>query len=141
VPRSRRSSRISSSALSARSRHDAVNRHELLVVIHVRFFLSRPLLDPALGACVRVCASAMIELAPVFSYVNERETPASWATPTRVMGAPVRPHYCSDSRPTRPSAARNVHATKWPCVSLTRWRPLWPYVCPPGVRHTSSPQV
>src|SRR5438067_13751670 len=33
----------------------------------------------------------MIELAAWFSYVNERDTPASWATPTRVTGAPVRP--------------------------------------------------
>src|SRR5712691_1927432 len=33
----------------------------------------------------------MIELAAPFSYVNERDTPASWATPARVTGAPVRP--------------------------------------------------
>src|SRR6266568_5709985 len=58
----------------------------------------------------------MIELATSFSYVNERDTPASWATPTRVRGAPVRP-----SAFTAFPTAVTLEAATCLRASLARW--------------------
>src|SRR5712692_4064117 len=71
---------------------------------------------PSAPAWVRVCASVMIELAALFSYVNERDTPASWATPMRVTGAPVRP-----SAFTAFPTAATLDAAARLRASMARW--------------------